>query len=71
MIKLTCVYLFKKGFQFPCIEGLLVCHGFFNFAGFSPEEDLNKSTWFFISLTERFFTLTIFVLQLTGYDKKQ
>ena len=38
------LYLFKNGFQLPCIVELSVCHHFFNLVTLMPEEVLSKET---------------------------
>ena len=63
------LYLFKNGFQLPCIVGLSVCHHFFNLVTLIPEEVLSKETWHLISLGVRFFTDTIRLFPFTRWKK--
>ena len=67
--KLLHFYLFKNGFQLPCIVGLSVCHHFFNLVTLMPEEVLSKETWRLISLGVRFFTDTIRLFPFTRWKK--
>ena len=65
----TALYLFKNGFQLPCIVGLSVCHHFFNLVTLIPEVVLSKETWRSISLGVRFFTDTIRLFPFTRRKK--
>ena len=69
MIHMVHFYLFKNGFQLPCIVGLSVCHHFFNLVTLIPEEVLSKETWRLISLGVRFFTDTIRLFPFTRWKK--
>ena len=55
----------KNGDQFPCIEGLLVCHHLLNLVVLIPENVRSRETCFCISATDMFFTQITLLLPFT------